>query len=137
MLNSFVPQHIELYLNSPLGSIHAQPWDLTSDNLPDDIEEGSVDLVTLIFVLSALHPDEWCKAMRNIQRVSDVILYSGSILELTLNPSPQMLKPGGLALFRDYGRYDLAQLRFKSGRMLDENFYIRGDKTRVYFFELG
>ncbi|KAI4525774.1 methyltransferase [Schizophyllum commune Loenen D] len=110
-----VVQHSELYLNPPLGSIHAQPWDLTSDNLPDDIEEGSVDLLTLIFVLSALHPDEWCKAMRNIQR---------------------MLKPGGLALFRDYGRYDLAQLRFKSGRMLDENFYIRGDKTRVYFFEL-
>ncbi|KAL1718142.1 S-adenosyl-L-methionine-dependent methyltransferase [Schizophyllum commune] len=110
-----VVQHSEFYLNPPLGSIHAQPWDLTSDDLPDDIEEGSVDLVTLIFVLSALHPDEWCKAMRNIQR---------------------MLKPGGLALFRDYGRYDLAQLRFKSGRMLDENFYIRGDKTRVYFFEL-
>ncbi|KAL1738665.1 S-adenosyl-L-methionine-dependent methyltransferase, partial [Schizophyllum fasciatum] len=110
-----VVQHSELYLNPPIGQIHALPWDLTSDDLPEDIEEGSVDIVTLIFVLSALHPDEWCKAMRNIQR---------------------MLKPGGLALLRDYGRHDLAQLRFKSGRLLDDNFYIRGDKTRVYFFEL-
>ncbi|KAJ3986363.1 S-adenosyl-L-methionine-dependent methyltransferase [Lentinula detonsa] len=110
-------QHNPLYNSPSCGSIHAAVWDLASDHvLPPGLVPGSVDIVILVFVLSALHPDEWASAIRNVQKV---------------------LKPGtGKVLFRDYGRYDLTQLRFKSGRMMGDNFYKRGDGTRVYFFEL-
>ncbi|PFH50304.1 hypothetical protein AMATHDRAFT_4121 [Amanita thiersii Skay4041] len=109
-------QNNPLYQSPPLGSIQASVWDVTStDGLPPGIQPSTVDIVILVFVLSALHPDEWHQAITNIH---------------------QILKPNGLVMLRDYGRHDLTQLRFKSGRLLDDNFYIRGDKTRVYFFEL-
>jgi len=100
--------------------ITADVWDVAavqteeSDSLPPGLPEGSVDVVVLIFIFSALNPNQWDQAMRNIHRV---------------------LKPGGQVLFRDYGRGDLAQVRFKKGRYLADNFYVRGDGTRVYFFE--
>ena len=32
---------------------------------------------------------------------------------------------------------DMAQLRFKANRYMQPGLYIRGDRTRVYFFERG
>lgn len=95
-------------------NIQADVWDVASDELPPDLAEGSVDVVLMIFIFSALSPAQWKQAVVNIHRV---------------------LKPDGEVLFRDYGRGDLAQVRFKKGRYLEENFYIRGDGTRVYFFD--
>ncbi|XP_056016470.1 tRNA N(3)-methylcytidine methyltransferase METTL6-like isoform X2 [Ostrea edulis] len=87
--------------------------DITSDDLSVTIPHDSVDVVSMIFVLSAIHPDKMEAALTNIIKV---------------------MKPGGSLLFRDYGLYDYAMLRFAPGHKLSENFYVRQDGTRAYYF---
>lgn len=49
----------------------------------------------------------------------------------------QVIKPSGLLLFRDYGLYDHAMIRFGPGQKLGESFYFRHDGTYTYFFATG
>ena len=68
-----------------------------------------------IFVLSAISPENHKDVARKIYN---------------------QLPAGATLYFRDYGRYDLAQLRFaqRQAAKLADNFYVRNDRTRAYYF---
>jgi len=66
-------------------------WDLTKP-IPDESWLNRGDFGTLIFTLSAIHPDYQLESLRNCVTT---------------------LKPNGRLLFRDYGAYDMIQERCK------------------------
>uniref|UniRef100_A0A672JCC8 tRNA N(3)-cytidine methyltransferase n=1 Tax=Salarias fasciatus TaxID=181472 RepID=A0A672JCC8_SALFA len=92
---------------------HVFVHDLCEEAASFPFPPRSLDVILAVFVLSSIHPE----------RIQGVV-----------NRLSAYLKDGGVFLFRDYGRYDLSQLRFKKGQCLSENFYTRGDGTCAYFF---
>ena len=70
----------------------------------------------MMFSLSAIDPDKMQQAVRNVAGV---------------------LNRGGVLWFRDYAEADQAQLKFKKGSRIKQNFYARGDGTRAYFFRVA
>lgn len=111
----FSPRAVEFVRTNKLfdeSRMKAFCADLTTDDLFENIQPRSVDIASLIFVLSAIHPSMW-----------------SHVASLAF----KVLKPGGVLLFRDYGRYDMAQLRFKPGHKIADNFYMRQDGTRYIF----
>ncbi|XP_022099936.1 methyltransferase-like protein 6 [Acanthaster planci] len=112
----FSPRAVQFVKENPAydpSRICVFQCDLTADSLRESIPECHLDIVTMLFVLSAIHPEKMPLALKNVYEV---------------------LKPGGCVLFRDYGLYDHAMLRFSKGHKLGENFYVRQDGTRAYYF---
>ena len=71
-----------------------------------------MQFLQMVFVLSAMSHEQMPVA---VQKIHD------------------SLKPGGYLFFRDYARYDLTQLRFKSGSKLNDDCYARWDGTLTSF----
>mmetsp|Transcript_58160 Transcript_58160/g.94022 ORF Transcript_58160/g.94022 Transcript_58160/m.94022 type:complete len:492 (+) Transcript_58160:77-1552(+) len=89
--------------------------DMTADPLTDNVEAESIDKCLLIFVLSAINPDKMVHSLQNLAGV---------------------MKAGGTVLFRDYGIHDMAEIRMaeQKGHKISDNFYVRKDGTRAYYF---
>ncbi|KAK1274776.1 hypothetical protein QJS04_geneDACA000803 [Acorus gramineus] len=107
---SLVKAHKEFTENQ----VNAFVCNLTVDDLSKSISPSSVDIVTMVFVLSAVAPEKMPLVLHNIKKV---------------------LKPNGHVLLRDYANGDLAQERLISkDQKISENFYVRGDGTRAFYF---
>ncbi|XP_020094684.1 uncharacterized protein LOC109714456 isoform X1 [Ananas comosus] len=113
----FSPRAIDLvkrHKDFTTDQVHAFVCDLTTDDLSKIIEPSSVDIVTMVFVLSAVSPEKMPLVLLNIKKV---------------------LKQNGHVLFRDYAIGDLAQERLTSKEQkISENFFVRGDGTRAFYF---
>lgn len=66
-----------------------------SYQLPEGVEPGSVDVLTVIYVLSALHPKEWEQAIHNLYTVSTHAHSTQFDLHLFI--------PHSIVLFSSYG----------------------------------
>lgn len=105
-------QENEVTLKHP-GQIIVEVADLVKDPIP--VSFPAPDLATLIFVLSAISPENFKDVVKKIY---------------------DFLKPGSVLFLRDYGRYDMAQLKLANHKKakLKDNFYLKSDGTRVYYF---
>ena len=86
------------------------------DLVNDEIDYPSCDYGILMFVLSAINPE-----------------YHEKIIEKISNK----INKDGIVFFRDYAKYDMAQIRFaqRKKNKVNENLYMRKDKTLSYFFD--
>ena len=88
------------------------PW---LEGIAKDI--GGLDFVTLIYVLSAIEPNDMRPVIRRLAN---------------------LLRPGGLLFVRDYAAGDMKQSRFdqKGAKMKDNVTYQRGEGTFAHYFTI-
>ena len=96
------------------GRAWAGVADLVRDGLPT-VCHGQADVATLLFCLSAVAPDHHVAAARH---------------------AAQALRPNGVLVLRDYGRYDQAELQLavQRGKRLAPGYYVKHDQTKCYYF---
>lgn len=120
----FAPTAVNLVKSSPQydpNRIHAFVWDFSQSAIENvaaderkELKPDHADFCTLVFVLSAVPPDNQLSAIKHLA---------------------QLLKPGGRLLFRDYATGDMAEKRFASRSKIHDNYFVRQDETLSYFFD--
>lgn len=134
----FAPKAVELVKSNPEydpARCNAFVCDISEDNFKFPFQENSLDVILVIFVLSAISPEKYTFQDPSLALIFSCLFFHR--FHATINQLSRQLKPGGRIFFRDYGRYDMAELRFKPGKCISEHFFVRGDGTRVYFFSQG
>ena len=95
--------------------LHAFVRDVTKEPLTPDVPAQCCDVVTLVFVLSAMSPEAQARAAAHCAQV--------------------LARPHGVVCVRDYAAGDLAELRLDAkAQKLGDSFYVRSDGTRAFYF---
>lgn len=114
----FSPRAVELVKAHALYNedrIKAFQCDITQsigDRVPDPGQP--MDIVSMVFVLSALRPSDFDVALGNVR---------------------ECMRHGAVLLFRDYAVNDMAMIRFGPGHKIQDHLYLRQDGTTSYFFD--
>ena len=111
----FVRQH-EGYSTGRVSAFQAditQPLGPAATAAEVDLPAGGVDVISMVFVLSAVKPSAFAAVFSNLSSA---------------------LRSGGRVFFRDYAVNDMAMVRFGPGTKMAERHYLRHDGTTSYFF---
>ena len=112
----FSPRAVQLVRNNPdydETRMKAFECDITVGDLVEKLDNEKVNLVSMVFVLSAIKPEAFLKTLENISKV---------------------MSDKGILLFRDYAINDMAMVRFAPGTKIADRHYLRQDGTTSYFF---